>query len=319
MQTRSITRKPLLTTLCLALVSLLAACDKPQADKTAKPAAQATASAAAVSSAPAADGMSNITTEDMGNLARAMHGAASQQPDDAPKDKYGQPYIIGNLGGVPVNLPSSVVQFVEYDDSPGWDPEKLRAYNPPTRSYQSILESFGLSFRNHDRLLYDDKNDAVRKQFDMDRKKDNDDWIRISVKAGKRYGGNKHWLDNLLQDNLRPDSNWPSPYKREEGENYFGLEVYVNYGIEPKTGRPWREHWRAEDVFIARDQEGNVQTYIQCSNRNVPSPPCTHDFYFPSSMKIRVYLTYNRNVLSKWREIQDNAIYIIQNFSIAAK
>ena len=62
--------------------------------------------------------MPNITAEDMGNLARAMHGAASQQPDDAPKDKYGQPYIIGNLGGVPVNLPSSVVEFTRYDSFP---------------------------------------------------------------------------------------------------------------------------------------------------------------------------------------------------------
>ena len=137
-QPTNTTRKPLLFALYLAFASLLFACDKPQADKTAKPAAQATATAATVSSAAAINGVPNITAEDMGNLARAMHGAASQQPDDAPKDKYGQPYIIGNLGGVPVNLPSSVVSLVEYDDSPGWDPEKLRTYNPPTRSYSRI-------------------------------------------------------------------------------------------------------------------------------------------------------------------------------------
>ena len=103
-QPTNTTRKPLLLALSLAFAALLSACDKPQADKAAKPAAQAAATAAAVSSAPATPSgeMPNITAEDMGNLARAMHGAASQQPDDAPKDKYGQPYIIGNLGGVPV-------------------------------------------------------------------------------------------------------------------------------------------------------------------------------------------------------------------------
>ena len=318
-QPTNTTRKPLLFALCLVSAAMLSACDKPQADKAAKPAVQATATAAAVSSASAADGMPNITTEDMGNLARAMHGAASQQPDDAPKDKYGQPYIIGNLGGVPVNLPSSVVQFVEYDDSPGWDPEELRTYNPPTRSYQSILESFGLSFRNHDRLLYDNKNETVRKQYNLDRQKDDDDWIRISVNAGKRHGGNKYWLNDLLQDYLRPEFNLPSPYKREEGKNYFGLEVYVNYGIEPQTGRPWREHWQAEDIFIARDQEGNVQTHIRCFNGKVPSPPCSHEFNFPPPMKIRAYLSYNRHTLLKWREIQDNAIYIIQSFQASHK
>lgn len=120
-QPTNTTRKPLLFALCLAFAALLSACDKPQVDKAAKPAVQATSSAAAVSSAPAADGMPNITTEDMGNLARAMHGAASQQPDDAPKDKYGQPYIIGNLGGVPVNLPASVAKFMRHDSFPNPD------------------------------------------------------------------------------------------------------------------------------------------------------------------------------------------------------
>ena len=78
-QPTNTTRKPLFFTLCFAFAGLLFACDKPQADKTAKPAAQATATAAAVSSAPATPSgeMPNITAEDMGNLARAMHGAAS--------------------------------------------------------------------------------------------------------------------------------------------------------------------------------------------------------------------------------------------------
>ena len=78
-QPTNTTRKPLLLALSLAFAALLSACDKPQADKAAKPAAQAAATAAAVSSAPATPSgeMPNITAEDMGNLARAMHGAAS--------------------------------------------------------------------------------------------------------------------------------------------------------------------------------------------------------------------------------------------------
>lgn len=105
-QPTNTTRKPLLFALSLAFAALLFACDKPQADKTAKPAAQAATSATQAENT-ASGGMPNITDEDMGNLVRAMHGAASQQPDDAPKDKYGQPYIIGTLGGAPKNLPKT--------------------------------------------------------------------------------------------------------------------------------------------------------------------------------------------------------------------
>lgn len=95
-QPTNTTRKPLLFALSLVFAALLSACDKPQADKAAKPAAQAAATTAAASSASAADGMPNITTEDM-----------------------------GNLGGIPANLPASVVSFVEYDDLPNLDLSKL--------------------------------------------------------------------------------------------------------------------------------------------------------------------------------------------------
>ena len=95
-QPTNTTRKPLLFALCLVSAAMLFACDKPQADKAAKPAAQAAATTAAASSASAADGMPNITTEDM-----------------------------GNLGGIPANLPASVVSFVEYDDLPNLDLSKL--------------------------------------------------------------------------------------------------------------------------------------------------------------------------------------------------
>ncbi|MBS9781290.1 MAG: hypothetical protein KGV56_02230 [Gammaproteobacteria bacterium] len=127
--------------------------------------------------------------DDMVNLAMAMHGAAGQQPDDAPKDKYGRAYIIGDLGGVPVNLPQSVVEFVEYDDSPGWNPEALRNYKPSVRSYQSIIESFGFFFRNHDKVLLDRDDHKINQQYE---KRGNtfspeEDWVDVNIKSGRRY------------------------------------------------------------------------------------------------------------------------------------
>ena len=134
----------------LLVATLLAACEQPK--KTAPP-KTATAEAPAENHQP----HTSPTATDITALSNAMHGAASQQSDDAPKDQYGEPYIIGTLGGVPVNLPSSVVRFVECVDSPGWDMDKIRSYNPPTRNYQSVLKAFGFTFRNSDGALYDEK------------------------------------------------------------------------------------------------------------------------------------------------------------------
>ena len=122
---------------------LLASCEQPKksaasSSKTTATAPVATAETATTqpkSTAEDSNKTPSPTATDIAALSNAMHGAASQQSDDAPKDQYGEPYIIGTLGGVPVNLPSSVVRFVEYVDSPGWGMDKIRSYNPPIRNY----------------------------------------------------------------------------------------------------------------------------------------------------------------------------------------
>ena len=314
-------RKSLLFALCLAFAALLSACDKPQADKAAKPAVQATASAAAVSSAPAADGMPNITTEDMGNLARAMHGAASQQPDDAPKDKYGQPYIIGNLGGVPVNLPSSVVSLVEYDDSPGWDPEKLRTYNPPTRSYQSVITSFGFYFFNSEAQLLDNNDPTLRERDDKDWGIDGtkSDRVGVHISFNPTLPPKYKNLDRMLAADIDKEQlSVPSPnylgFYEKTSEQLYGLEVYANPGIDQKSGRPWRENEFSSDIFIGRDEEGHVQTYVECSNSPVPAPTCLHYFIFPPPISIHIKIDYVRLRLSQWKIIQSNTIKLVEYF-----
>ena len=120
--------------------------------------------------------------EDVAALSRVMHGAASQQPADTPLDAYGNPYIIGNLGGYPVNLPSSVVSLLEYDDSPGWDREKLRHYQPPTRNYQSIIDSFGFSLRYRDHTLLDSRKNQAEYEQESDLLPN--PWIDVGITSG---------------------------------------------------------------------------------------------------------------------------------------
>ena len=319
-QPTNTTRKSLFFTLCLAFAGLLFACDKPQADKTAKPAAQAATSATQAENT-ASGGMPNITDEDMGNLVRAMHSAASQQPDDAPKDKYGQPYIIGNLGGVPVNLPSSVVRLVEYDDSPGWDFEKLRTYNPLTRSYQSIITSFGFYFFNSDAQLLDNNDPALRERDDKDWGIDGtkSDRVGVHISFNPTLPPKYKNLDRMLAADIDKEQlSVPSPnylgFYEKTSEQLYGLEVYANPGIDQKTGRPWRENKFSSDIFIGRDKEGHVQTYIECSNSPVPAPSCLHHFIFPPPINIYIKIDYVRPRLSQWEIIQNNAIKIVEDF-----
>lgn len=295
---------------------LLTACDAPNPDL--KKEKTRVVESSSEKSTPTATSKtpSSPTQADMGNLMNAMHGAAEQQPDDAPKDQYGRPYIIGDLGGVPVNLPSSVVLMVEYDDSPGWDTEKLKNYKPSKRDYHSKIISFGFDFRNHDKQLYDLKNSKIRKEYKAEAKSrysGQHDWVGVSI---GEYGTNENFLNDVFKRFFSETGSNISlhPYAAT-GEKHYGLEYFIVPGVDPETGQPRRLYQGlVEDLFVYRNEQGRVLSLITCSNNNVPEPPCTHYFDFPSFMKIRITLIYGRYNLKHWKEFEKNAIDIVTSF-----
>ena len=265
----------------LLFVTLLASCEQPKKNATppAKTATTAAVAAAETTTTPPKlntegnDKTPSPTAADIAALSNAMHGAANQQPEDAPKDQYGEPYIIGTLGGVPVNLPSSVVRFVEYVDSPGWDMDKIRSYTPPTRNYQSVLKAFGFTFRNSDGALYDEKKRDLVKQYRAEQSAGGDDWVRVSISAAPVENPRKYPLDYLYKRSFRK---WATAVEKPysfTGEYHYGLEYYVIPGINPETQKPWREDDGVDDLFIYKEEDGHVVAYIKCANKSVASPP----------------------------------------------
>lgn len=316
--------------LYLAILILgLTACDnntpKPAAaNPAAPPAADKAAAQAQNSQAEKPGNAANLppppSGADAANLARAMGGgAAGIMPDDAPKDKYGKPYIIGDLGGVPVNLPPSVVEYVEYNDSPGFNPQALREFQPPVRSYDSVLTSFGFEFRLSDKQLYDRQDRVIYAQ----RKEDysvgqGEEWIRVSILSGPSYGSNPDALGTYLEgatDKAYLEGPYILPFEYHEllPEKQYGLEVYASPGINPDTQLPWRQYQHAEDIFVNRDSEGKVQTYIRCGNA-YKLLTCTHHINFPAHMRIRVSMWYLRAQLPQWQTIEAAAIELINSF-----
>ena len=255
---------------------------------------------------------------DLAILAQGIASAPGISPPDAPKDKYGKPYIIGDLGGQKVNLPALVVRFVEYDDSPGWDPEKIKRFRPPVRSYASILKAFSFYFRQHDGRLYDRADPSLYEQFKLQEWLPGNDWINVGV-SGESKDYNTAYLDDLLYDRVDKSNaeTLPSDYYEPNGETFFGLSVYLNPGVNPKTGHPWREgNSYTKDLFIAKDNDGHVTDMIYCSNRQVPTPPCTHYFVMPERYLIRLSLSYNRDMLPYWQAIAANTRRFLWSFVV---
>ncbi len=220
--------------------------------------------------------------------------------------------IVGDLGGVPVDLPRNSVHLVEYDGDPDWG--EVRQGTAPKRTYQSKINSFGFDVRYTDGVLYDGIVGNMADEYDAQKNLPDSPWVSVGINSGNRYygAGGIHRIGDGTINN--PYAKLPVFKYKKLPEMQYGLEVYAPPGIDPETNRPWREDRHAEDVFIKRDKQGMIVSYIECSNRNVPRPPCTHYFSLEPKLGLNVYVGYSRHVLADWQQIEQVVKETISNF-----
>ncbi len=219
---------------------------------------------------------------------------------------------IGDLGGFPVDLPRNLVHLVEYDGDPAWG--KKREGKKPTRSYDSRINSFGFDVRYTDNTIFDKSNKSHKHAYDKEQYLPNDPWVSVNVSSGDRYYG-AGTIHRMGDGTLNPSKEAGSVHQYEQLNNdQYGLEVYAPPGIDPKTDRPYREDRDAEDVFIQRDDKGEIITYIKCSNRDVPRPPCGHRFDLEPEMALHVNVQYSRHNIADWKQIEQVVREQILNF-----
>ncbi|KJV38040.1 hypothetical protein [Acinetobacter brisouii] len=218
---------------------------------------------------------------------------------------------IGDLGGVPVNLPNHIVGLVEYDGDPSWG--EKRVGDIPERTYQSKINSFGFDIRYTDGQLLDKNNANLKKQYDVEKLKPDNPWILVGINSGKRYYG-KGSIHRLGEAEVHSKTKSPVYTYAKLADKQYGLEVYAPPGVDPKTNMPWRENQYAEDIFIQRNQQGEVAVFIKCSNRQVRRPPCTQYFDLEPNMHLDVYAVYSRWDLEHWQQIQSQITQAILNF-----
>jgi hypothetical protein len=216
--------------------------------------------------------------------------------------------VVGDLGGVAVNIPRHFANFVEYEGDPGWG--EKRQSPRPERTHQSKLVSFGYYVRFPD-MAGESTPDLVKDRRSYSPSKT--PWIRVGITTGNIYPGNG-FLDRRASYVRKTEGNLEYEQYEQLPDSLHGLTVYAAGGIDPHTNKPYREHADASDVFLHREKTARVDSYIKCSNRNVPAPPCRHDFSLEPRMNAQVYVSYRRSELAHWREIQQAVTQQILGF-----
>ncbi len=233
----------------------------------------------------------------------------SFQPSEMAAAQFAQKDVVADLGGVPVSIPKHFADYVEYDGDPGFG--EKRKEPKPKRTQQSKLSSFGFYVR------YPDMVGLSTPELRQEKKKESiytTMWISVGLHAGSMYKG-KGTLDRLANGRVvnQDAFNKDRQYEQLPMEEY-GLTIYASHGIDPKTNKPYREGRDAEDVFIHRDENGKVTTFITCSNRLIKSAPCTQWIDLEPLMKADVYISYRRDLLPEWQKIQESVTQLIYNF-----
>ncbi len=233
------------------------------------------------------------------------------EPPAMAAAKYSPHDVVGDLGGVPVTIPSYFANFVEYENDPGWG--EKRQGSSPERTHQSRLRSFGYDVRFPD-MAGRSSPELIKDSSSYS--SSTTPWISVGINTGSHYPG-----DGFLDRVTANIGNIGHILKYEQYEKLpdqsHGLIVYAAAGMDQKTNKPYREHDNAKDIFVHRDKTNRVDAYIKCSNRNVPAPPCTHDLSLEPYMHAKVYVSYRRSLLPQWQEIQQAVTQQILGFKAA--
>lgn len=224
--------------------------------------------------------------------------------------QYASHDVVGDLGGVPVNIPSYFANFVEYEGDPGWGPKRKGPV--PERTYQSKLTSFGYYTRFPD--MAGRSSPAMWKDIES-YSSGVTPWISVGVNTGSSYPGDGFLDRRAGYIGKSADIIKHEKYEQLPGQEH-GLTVYAAAGVDPRTNTPYREDTFAHDLFLHREKNSRVDTYIDCSNRNVRAPPCRHDFSLEPHMNAQIYVTYRRSLLPQWQEIQQAVRQQILGFKV---
>jgi len=238
---------------------------------------------------------------------------------EVPEDSY----TIGTLGGRKVRMSSYQVQDVSYTDTPTAFSKDWETYKAPPRTYDSVLFGFGFYLNYEKGVIRDIRHDEG---FYDEMRKEDKPWVLVGVHSNLEPLDKSltRW-DDFVAMKLRESDNPYDQYVRLP-EKEYGLEKYIVQGSDPETGIPYREKvgkygLGKEDIFVARDKDGHINTYIYCDNYpynlkiDYPFiPQCSHKHVFKKDIDITLHITYARKRLRDWQKIEKEAIKIIFDF-----
>jgi len=219
--------------------------------------------------------------------------------------------VIGDLGGVPVSIPKPYANLVEYDGDPHFMEKRKKP--APERTYESKLASFGFEVRYPDMAALTDENAAEKRKESIRTTK----WMRVGVSSHSHYGGaGDDGIERRARDITDPKAHRyaykPLPEKVHGLTGYFPVGPDESKRLQQVGGADMND----VNLYYHRNESGQVDTYIECSNMEHAAAQCEQTFNLRPEMRVRLTVGYRRDLLPHWQEIQHSASQIILGFRV---
>ncbi|PIT13236.1 hypothetical protein [Snodgrassella alvi] len=249
--------------------------------------------------------------------------SAQQVPEPfRNQDSRGRYDTIGKLGTHSISIPAGVIDgWARYVGDPGdfADPKIKAKYQRPPKTYDLPIESFGFLYRITDGDVY-----TSFRQTQQDYRRDNETlipygkpfpWASVSV-YGQYDAAAPLNFNFTVQNEFKLAKDITHFDYIQQEQPLYNLTLYrANNGIDPETGEPWKWDDNAKDIFIKKDQAGNIKTYIKCQfTHHINS--CSHMFY-NDRWHIQVWISYSRTYLPQWQEMEGNIIKILDSWRVS--
>nr|WP_315484455.1 hypothetical protein [uncultured Undibacterium sp.] len=217
--------------------------------------------------------------------------------------RYSRVDAVGDLGGMPVTIPRHFANFVEYEGDPGWS---KREGPVPVRDHHSKLVSFGFNVRFPDMVgLSSEELRENKESFNIY----NTPWINVGINTGKNF-----------HDDLGLERRFAAYMKESVSKvehlmtKQFDLDTYTQVGVDANNKQRIIPDFSDDDVFIERNEQGRVVSFITCSSVAHAAAPCLLTFQLDSGIKAWVYIHFRRSLLSEWKQMKSLVASLILGF-----
>ena len=221
--------------------------------------------------------------------------------------------VMGDLGGLPVEIPRDYARFVEYNKEPHFMEKKTGTKVDP--AYQSKLRSLGFEVRYPDMA-------SIKVQTKEEKDIFTTMWMRVGINTGEDYGV-EGYLNRKKERYINPTLPCFSKcfiYQPLVNDTY-GLTGYTPTGtgvdVEKRSINFGRgTDMRDQNIYFVQDYTGRVTTFIICSNVSHAAAPCTQYFNLSPRMKAHIRVYYRKGQLSHWLKIQQSVSNLIYGFEV---